>query len=66
MKASKWEFRRYLPDEEDVEVLLREGKKVVSKSRIKMNPSERNMFMFNAGFYRGMAWALAKMQKEKI
>lgn len=64
MKSDEWKFEKYIPDLDDIDVAMNEYRRFSEKPRIKMNESERNAFIFNAGFYRGMSWALAKMKKE--
>lgn len=63
MKAKDWRFLSILPDEEDHEAAQKVRESVVrAAAGIRMNDGERDVFIADSAFFRGMAWARAKAQ----
>lgn len=66
MRAENWEFKIYLPDDEDIEAKLIAAGAYFSLSGIPgRNDAEEVGDAFDAGFNRGIAWAIAKQSKDK-
>ena len=61
MKAEDWDFDKYLPNLEDLKAIEKERKKWFTFcDKLQMNPIEESTSSFDAGFWRGIAWCMAK------
>jgi len=64
MKAKDWKFDKYLPDDEDIDAGCNALEAYFNLPPIKgRNSAEAECDAFHAGFTRGIAWALAKMDE---
>jgi hypothetical protein len=65
--ADEWEPAAGLPDEEDVaaccksaDVFFRKDPESLQELMKSMNDGEKEVFLFNCGFYRGQSWGIFK------
>lgn len=68
VKAKDWEFDKYIPSLEDLIAIQKVQRKWFAFcDELNMNSIEESTASFDAGFWRGVAWALAKYDiKKKI
>ena len=57
--TDSWEFRKYLPDPEDIDIKCRECQRYLELIR-KSDCGENDFDIFHAGFTRGLAWGIHK------
>lgn len=64
IKGKDWHFIKYVADYDDLEAIANAHNDFKNKSDgtyfYRMNDAERNLHCFNAGFYRGISWTIAK------
>lgn len=69
MKAKDWEFDRdkYIPSLEDLAAIQKVRQRWFDFcDKLNMNPIEESTSSFDAGFWRGVAWVMAKHDIKKI
>jgi len=63
MKASDWEFKKFIPDLEDMEAEAKAGNQFLNKMKnVEYIIPAPEVHAFTCGFFRGCAWMKAKME----
>jgi len=67
MKGADWKFSKLIPDIDDMDARSKAYSDFLELEKrccIRLNPSERKIFLFNCGFARGSGWMRDKLKGE--
>jgi hypothetical protein len=66
VKAEDWDFDKYIPNLEDLKAIQKERERWFRFcDKLQMNPIEESTSSFDAGFWRGLTWCMAKHDIKK-